>query len=77
MTTTNLIESPNSGVRARTGRVSRWKDGAMVLRWAAAAFLDTERSFRRIMGYQDLWQLKAYLDENQANEQMNSANQAA
>ena len=77
LTTTNLIESPNSGVRARTGRVTRWQDGAMVLRWAATAFLDTEKSFRRIMGYQDLWQLNAYLDEHHANEQMNSTNQAA
>lgn len=77
LTTTNLIESPNSGVRTRTGRVSRWKDGAMVLRWAATAFLDTEKSFRRIMGYRDLWQLKAYLDENEANENMNSNEKAA
>ena len=28
--TTNVIESPNSGIRRRTGRVSRWKDGSMV-----------------------------------------------
>lgn len=77
LTTTNLIESPNAGVRTRTGRVSRWKDGAMVLRWAATAFLDTEKSFRRIMGYRDLWQLKAYLDEHEANEQMKSKNPAA
>ena len=38
LTTTNLIESPHSGVRLRTGRVTHWKDGAMVLRWAATAF---------------------------------------
>jgi len=42
--------------------VSRWRDGAMVLRWAATAFLATEKSFRRIMGYQQLWMLAAYLD---------------
>ena len=35
----------------------------MVLRWAAAAFLDTEKQFRRIMGYRDLWMLDAYLIE--------------
>jgi putative transposase len=33
----------------------------MVLRWAAAALLMTEKHFRRIMGYQDLWMLKAAL----------------
>ena len=29
----------------------------------ASAFLEAEQTFRRIMGYRDLWQLKAYLDE--------------
>ena len=61
--TTNVIESPHSGVRQRTGRVSRWRDGAMVLRWAATAFLATEKSFRRIMGYQQLWMLEAHLND--------------
>src|SRR3989454_9805298 len=28
---TNLIESPHSGVRLRTRRVCRWRDGKMVL----------------------------------------------
>lgn len=60
--TTNVIESPHSGVRQRTGRVSRWRDGALVLRWVAMALLTTEKSFRRIMGYQQLWMLEAYLD---------------
>ncbi len=61
---TNIIESPHSGVRLRTRRICRWRDGAMVLRWAAAAFLITEKSFRKIQGYRDLWILKAALDEN-------------
>jgi len=60
--TTNVIESPHSGVRQQTGRVSRWRDGAMVLRWVATAWLSTEKSFRRIMGYQQLWMLAAHLD---------------
>jgi transposase-like protein len=42
--TTNIIESPNGGVRRRSGRVSRWRDGEMVLRWAAACFLDAEKN---------------------------------
>ena len=62
LATTNVIESPHAGVRMRTNRVSRWKDAAMVLRWVASAFLATEKSFRRIMGYKDLWALKAILD---------------
>ena len=64
---TNIIESPHSGVRLRTRRVARWRDGKMVLRWAAAALLMTEQDFRRIMGYRDLWMLKAALDENQTS----------
>ena len=57
-----MIESPHAGVRMRTNRVSRWKDGKMVQRWVASSFLATEKSFRRIMGYKDLWALKAILD---------------
>jgi len=60
--TTNIIESPHAGVRLRTNRVNRWRDGKMVLRWVAAAFLATEKNFRRILGYRDLWMLKAKLE---------------
>ena len=63
LVSTNVIESPHSGVRLRTRRVCRWRDGKMVLRWAAAALLMTEQNFRRIMGYRDLWMLKAALDQ--------------
>ncbi len=61
LVTTNIIESPNSGVRLRTRRVCHWQNGQMVLRWAASALLMTEQSFRKIMGYRDLWTLKAAL----------------
>jgi transposase-like protein len=62
--TTNIIESPHAGVRMRTGRVSRWQNGQMVLRWVASAFLETEKNFRRIQGYRDLWMLKAKLRDD-------------
>ena len=68
--TTNVIESPNSGIRRRTGRVSRWKDGSMVLRWAASALRATEQSFRRIMGYEHLWMLQSYLDSPPESEEV-------
>ncbi len=64
LSSTNLIESPHSGVRLRTRRICRWRDGRMVLRWAAAAYLITEKSFRKIQGYRDLCMLKAVLEEN-------------
>jgi transposase-like protein len=59
--TTNLIENPHSAARLRTGRVTNWQDGSMVARWAAAAFLDAEKNFRKVMGYRDLWMLEAAL----------------
>jgi transposase-like protein len=61
LATTNVIESPQSGVRMRTRRVCRWRDASMVDRWVAASFLATEKNFRRIMGWKDLWQLEAIL----------------
>jgi putative transposase len=59
LATTNIIESPQSGVRKRTGNVSRWRDGAM--RWVAGAYLITEKHFRKIAGYENLWALAAVL----------------
>jgi transposase-like protein len=61
LATTNIIESPQGGVQARTGNVTRWRDAAMVQRWAASAWLITERNFRRIIGHRDLWSLAAIL----------------
>jgi hypothetical protein len=62
LSSTNLIDSTNSGVRLRTRRVTSWQDASMALRWAAAGFLETEKHYRRIMGYKQLWILKALLD---------------
>lgn len=62
LATTNIIESPQSGVRMRTRRVCRWRDGAMVKRWMASAFIRTEKNFRKIMGYRELWALDAILN---------------
>ena len=61
LATTNLIESPHSGVRKRTRNVCRWRDADMAERCAAAAWLLTEKHFRRIDGHQDLWTVAAIL----------------
>jgi len=61
---TNVIESPNSGVRTRTRRVKNWQDHGMVVRWVAASLLDMEQRFKRIMGYQQLWMLDAKLKDS-------------
>jgi len=47
---TNVIESPNSVVRRVSGRVTRYRDVQMALRWVAAGFLEAEKSFRRLRG---------------------------
>ncbi len=61
LATSNIVDNPHSGVRSRTRRVCRWRPG-MPARWSAAAFLEMEKSFHKIMGYRDLWALKAILD---------------
>ena len=47
---TNVIESPNSVVRRVSGRVTRYREVQMALRWVAAGFLEAEKSFRRLRG---------------------------
>lgn len=61
--TTNVIESPNGGIRRCTRRVKCWRDHSMVVRWVAASLLEIEARFRRIMGYQHLWILETKLNE--------------
>ncbi len=68
--TTNIIESPNAGIRQRTGRVTHWRDGQMVLRWTAAALLSMEKRMRRIMGYQQLWILEAKLQAAEEQQEL-------
>ncbi len=61
LATTNVIESPQSGVERRTHNVTRWRDADMVQRWVASAWLLTEKHFRRIDGHANLWALAAIL----------------
>jgi len=68
--TTNIIESPHSGVRRRTRRVTNWQDGKMVLRCATAGFIETQKHFKRIGGYKQLWMLKSYLDELETDQSL-------
>jgi putative transposase len=63
LASTNIIESPNAGIREKTARVTRWRDGQMVLRWTASALLTLEKRMRRIMGHQQLWILEAKLQD--------------
>jgi transposase-like protein len=73
--TTNLIDNGHSAARDRMGRVKHWQSGEMALRWTAASLEAASKGFRRIMGYKDLWMLKAVLEERGHDKQL--ARQAA
>ncbi len=74
---TNVIESPNSGIRSRTHRVKNWQDHGMVVRWVAASLLDMEQRFKRIMGYQQLWMLDEKLRELDDKERIDEKSRVA
>lgn len=59
--TTNIIESPQSGVQKRTANVTRWRTAEMVQRWVASAWLLTEKHFRKVSGWKDFWALSVIL----------------
>ncbi len=40
-----------------------------MLRWAAAGALETEKNFRKIIGFRDLWMLKAALEDDQTSDE--------
>jgi hypothetical protein len=60
----------SKALRERTRRVKHWQNGTMALRWAAAAFEAASENFRRIMGHQHLWMLKAALNEQTHDQQL-------
>lgn len=59
---TNPIENLQSLFKRVARRVTRWRDGAMTLRWAVTGLMDAARRFRRVRGYRDLPQLLKALD---------------
>lgn len=65
-----LIDYTDSGVRQLTRRVTNWQDAWMVLRWAAATFLETENRYRRIVGSEHVGVLKAFLDDPTGQQQI-------
>jgi putative transposase len=54
---TNPCESMIECVRRTSRNVKRWQSGDMALRWTAAAMLEAEQQFRRVIGYHDLAKL--------------------
>ena len=62
--TTNIIDNSHSAARQRMARVKNWQSGEMAVRWLAVSLDASSRAFRRVMGYQSLWMLKANLNAN-------------
>jgi transposase-like protein len=77
LATTNVIESPQSGVERRTHNVTRWRDADMVQRWVASAWLLTEKHFRRIDGHANLWALAAILGRESKSTDQSSKEKVA
>ena len=66
-----------STVRRLTHKVDRWRNGGMALRWAAASFLEAEKTMRKIGGCQQVWMLAAALERsNQAADRLATARKA-
>ncbi len=61
LATTNLLDAAHSGTRGLLRRVSTWRDGAMAERWVAAAMVETEKHFKKVHGYKQLWMLESNL----------------
>lgn len=52
---------PPTPARADSCGVSTWRDGAMAQRWVAAAMVETEKHFKKVHGYRQLWMLESNL----------------
>jgi putative transposase len=66
LSTTNMIENLNGGVRDVIGRVKRWRGGGMILRWVGAAVIERSTSFRALRGHKGMKHLVAALRANDA-----------
>lgn len=63
LSTTNPIENLNGSIRRVQRRVKRWRDGAMVRRWAALGILEAQKGFRKLRGHKGMPILVAALIE--------------
>jgi putative transposase len=70
---TNIIESCFSQAEKWTRRVTRWRNGKMVMRWAAAALLVAEAGFRRVKGHRHIGRLAAALKNLNLEEESKAA----
>jgi putative transposase len=75
--TTNLIETVNSQLERRTGRVTRWRNSNQRQRWVGTALLDIEGGFRRVKGHKHLMALRDAMRAARAENQGAELQEAA
>ena len=63
MTMTEETDPGQPGHRA-PGRLNRWRDGTMALRWCTAGMLEADDQFRRVNGHLHLPKLRAAIEEH-------------
>ena len=66
LVSTNMMESANSTASGIVRKITKWRDGEMLLKHMAAAFLEAERGFRRVKGYKHIPSLIASLQRHPA-----------
>jgi len=62
LSSTNAMESVNATAASIVRRISKWRDGAMLIRHMAAGFIEAERGLRRVPGYRQIPLLTASLN---------------
>lgn len=65
LATTNIVESSFSRAASKLRRVTHFSSGKMAMNWLATAMTLAEKGFRAVIGYKDIWTLKAALDPPQ------------
>ncbi|MEI6423814.1 MAG: transposase [Lentisphaerota bacterium] len=71
---TNFIENSFRNVRAKIGRVKRWRtETAQAERWLAYGLMEAERGFRRMKGWKDIPKLVEKLRRHDQPAQKNAA----
>jgi len=67
LSSTNALESANSACKSVIKKVSRYRNGADVIRHAAAGFIEAEKGFQRVKGYRQITLLKTALAKELSN----------
>lgn len=77
LSTTNPIENLNGSIRRIQRRVKRWRDGAMVRRWAALGILEAQQGFRKLRGHKGMHILVAALRDRAGHDHIDVQEVAA